>query len=100
MALRLFETKVIQEAFESEVVSALQRATDAENGGRHTLTSAFVACLFTTESVRCEDEGPQMRPTHIRATDAVRVERQTRLVVNRRGPECSEVVDSVRRVRC
>jgi hypothetical protein len=33
MALRLFGTKVVQEAFESEVVSAIQRATDAENGG-------------------------------------------------------------------
>jgi hypothetical protein len=43
MALRLFGTKVVQEAFESEVVLALQRATDAENGGRQTLTSASVA---------------------------------------------------------
>jgi hypothetical protein len=43
MALRLFGTKVIQEAFESEVVSALQRATNAKNGGRQTLMSAFVA---------------------------------------------------------
>jgi hypothetical protein len=42
MALRLFGTKVVQEAFESEVVSALQRVTDAENGGRQTLTSASV----------------------------------------------------------
>jgi hypothetical protein len=30
MALRLFGTKVVQEAFESEVVSALQRATDTD----------------------------------------------------------------------
>jgi hypothetical protein len=43
MTLRLFGTKVVQEAFESEVVSALQRATDAENGGRQMLTSACVA---------------------------------------------------------
>jgi hypothetical protein len=43
MALRLFGTKVIQAAFESEVVSALQRATDAKNRGRQTLMSASVA---------------------------------------------------------
>jgi hypothetical protein len=30
VALRLFGTKVVQEAFESEVVSALKRATDAK----------------------------------------------------------------------
>jgi hypothetical protein len=33
MALGLFGTKVVQEAFESEVVFALKRATDAENEG-------------------------------------------------------------------
>jgi hypothetical protein len=43
MALRLFGTKVIQEAFESEVILALQRATDAKNEGRQTLTLASVA---------------------------------------------------------
>jgi hypothetical protein len=43
MALRLFGTKVVQEVFESEVISALQRATYAENGGRQMLTSASVA---------------------------------------------------------
>jgi hypothetical protein len=42
MALRLFGTKVVQEALESEVVSALQRATDAENGGQQTLMSASI----------------------------------------------------------
>jgi hypothetical protein len=30
MALRLFGTKVVQEAFKSEVVSALKRATDTD----------------------------------------------------------------------
>jgi hypothetical protein len=30
VALRLFETKVVQEAFESEVVSALNRVRDAD----------------------------------------------------------------------
>jgi hypothetical protein len=30
MALRLFGTKAVQEAFESEVVSAFKQATDAE----------------------------------------------------------------------
>jgi hypothetical protein len=43
MTLRLFGTKVVQEAFESEVVSALQRATNTENGGRQTLMSTSVA---------------------------------------------------------
>jgi hypothetical protein len=33
VALRLFGTKVVQEAFESEVVSALKRAIDAEDKG-------------------------------------------------------------------
>jgi hypothetical protein len=33
MALRLFETKVIQEAFKLEVISAIKRATDAEDEG-------------------------------------------------------------------
>jgi hypothetical protein len=33
VALRLFGIKVVQEAFESEVVSALKRATDAEDEG-------------------------------------------------------------------
>jgi hypothetical protein len=48
VALRLFGTKVVQEAFESEVVSALKRATDAEDEGRQTLTSASVAWFLTT----------------------------------------------------
>jgi hypothetical protein len=39
VALRLFGTKVVQETFESEVVSALKRATNAEDKGRQTLTS-------------------------------------------------------------
>jgi hypothetical protein len=43
MALRLFGTKVIQEAFESEVVSVLKWATDAEDRGQQTLTLASVA---------------------------------------------------------
>jgi hypothetical protein len=34
VALRMFGTKVFQEAFKSEVISALKRATDAEDGGR------------------------------------------------------------------
>jgi hypothetical protein len=33
VALTLFGTKVVQEAFESEVVSVLKRATDAEDEG-------------------------------------------------------------------
>jgi hypothetical protein len=49
MALRLFGTKVVQEAFESEVVSALKRATDAEDEGRQTLTSASVAWFLIAE---------------------------------------------------
>jgi hypothetical protein len=60
MALRLFGTKVIQEAFESEVVSALQRTTDAENRGQQTLMSASVAW-----SLHCREH--QMRGQ--RATD-------------------------------
>jgi hypothetical protein len=100
VALRLFGTKVIQEAFESEVVLALKRATDAEEKGRQTLTSAYVAWFLTIESIRREDGGRLTRPTCIRATDAVRVKRQTRPMVNRRDPERSKVVDSVRRIRC
>jgi hypothetical protein len=34
VALRLFGTKVVQEAFESEVISALKQVTDAEDKGR------------------------------------------------------------------
>jgi hypothetical protein len=34
VALRLFGTKVVQEVFESEVVSALKRVIDAEDDGR------------------------------------------------------------------
>jgi hypothetical protein len=49
VALRLFGTKVVQEAFESEVVSALKRATDVEDEGRQTLTSASVAWFITAE---------------------------------------------------
>jgi hypothetical protein len=49
VALRLFGTKVVQEAFESEVVSALKRATDAEDEGRQTLTSASVVWFLTAE---------------------------------------------------
>jgi hypothetical protein len=49
MTLRLFETKVIQEAFKSNVVSALKRATDAEDEGRQTLTSASIALFLTAE---------------------------------------------------
>jgi hypothetical protein len=49
VALRLFGTKVVQEAFESEVVSVLKRATDAEDEGRQTLMSASVAWLLTAE---------------------------------------------------
>jgi hypothetical protein len=44
MALRLFEIKAVQEAFESEVVSALIWVTDAGTGGRQTLTSASIEC--------------------------------------------------------
>jgi hypothetical protein len=47
--LRLFGTKIIQEAFESEVVSALKWAIDAEDKGRQTLTSASVAWFLTAE---------------------------------------------------
>jgi hypothetical protein len=100
VALRLFGTKVIQEAFESEVVSTLKRATNAEDKGQQTLTSVSVAWFLTAESVRREGGGHQTRPKCIRATNVVRVKRQTRLMVNRRGPEWSKVVDSVRRVRC
>jgi hypothetical protein len=49
VALRLFGTKVVQEAFESEVVSALKRATDTKDEGRQTLTSASVAWFLTVE---------------------------------------------------
>jgi hypothetical protein len=49
VALRLFGTKVIQEAFESEVVSALKRATDAEDEARQTLTLVSVAWFLTVE---------------------------------------------------
>jgi hypothetical protein len=49
VALRLFGTKVIQEAFESEVVSALKRATETEDEGQQTLMSASVAWFLTTE---------------------------------------------------
>jgi hypothetical protein len=49
VTLRLFGTKVIQEAFELEVISALKRATDAEDEGRQTLTSASVAWFLTAE---------------------------------------------------
>jgi hypothetical protein len=54
MALRLFGTKVVQEAFESEVVLALQRATNAENGARQTLTSASDAPYAYTSDRRSE----------------------------------------------
>jgi hypothetical protein len=37
VALRLFGTKFVQEAFESEVVSALKWVTYAEDKGRQTL---------------------------------------------------------------
>jgi hypothetical protein len=40
VALRLFGTKVVQEAFESEVILALKQVIDAEDEGRQTLTSA------------------------------------------------------------
>jgi hypothetical protein len=43
MALRLFGTKVVQEAFESEVISTFKQATDAEKRERQTLTSVSVA---------------------------------------------------------
>jgi hypothetical protein len=49
MALRLFGTKVVQEAFKLEVVLALKRAIDAEDEGRQTLTSASVTRFLTTE---------------------------------------------------
>jgi hypothetical protein len=49
VALRLFGTKVVQEAFESEVVSALKRAIDAEDEGRQTLTTASVTWFLTAE---------------------------------------------------
>jgi hypothetical protein len=49
LALRLFGTKVVQEAFKSEVVLALKWATDAEDKGRQTLTSASVAWFLTAE---------------------------------------------------
>jgi hypothetical protein len=49
VALRLFGTKVVQEAFESEVISALKRATDAEDEGRQTLMSASVVWFLTVE---------------------------------------------------
>jgi hypothetical protein len=49
VALRLFGTKVVQEAFESEVVSALKRATDTEDEGRQTLTSASVVWFLIVE---------------------------------------------------
>jgi hypothetical protein len=49
MALGLFGTKVVQEAFESEVILALKRATDVEDEGRQTLTSASVALFLTAE---------------------------------------------------
>jgi hypothetical protein len=49
VALRLFGTKVVQEAFESEVVLALKRATDVEDEGRQTRTSASVAWFLTVE---------------------------------------------------
>jgi hypothetical protein len=55
VALRLFGTKVIQEAFESEVISALKRTTDAEDKGRQTLTSASVAWFLTVEM--CQTRG-------------------------------------------
>jgi hypothetical protein len=100
VALRLFRIKVVQEAFESEVVSALKRVTDAEDEGRQTLTSASVTWFLTAESVRHEYGGRQKCPTRIRATDAVRVKRQTHPMVNRHGPKRSKVVDSVRRIRC
>jgi hypothetical protein len=61
MALRLFGTKVVQEAFESEVVSALQRATDAENGGQQMLMLASIAW-----SLHCRERQTRGR----RATDA------------------------------
>jgi hypothetical protein len=49
VALRFFGTKVVQEAFESEVVSAIKRVTDAEDEGRQTLTSASVAWFLAAE---------------------------------------------------
>jgi hypothetical protein len=49
MALRLFGTKVVQEAFKSEVVLALKRATDAKDEGRQTLMSASVTRFLTAE---------------------------------------------------
>jgi hypothetical protein len=49
VALRLFGTKVVQEAFKSEVVLAHKRATDAEDEGRQTLTSASVVWFLTIE---------------------------------------------------
>jgi hypothetical protein len=49
VAPRLFGTKAVQEAFESEVVSALKRATDAEDEGRQTLTSVSIAWFLTVE---------------------------------------------------
>jgi hypothetical protein len=49
VALRLFGTKVIQEAFESEVVSALKRVIDAEDKGRQMLMSVSITWFLTTE---------------------------------------------------
>jgi hypothetical protein len=49
VTLRLFGTKVVQEAFESEVILAFKRATDAEDEGRQTLTSVSVAWFLITE---------------------------------------------------
>jgi hypothetical protein len=49
VALRLFGIKVVQEAFESEVGLALKRATDAEDKGQQTLTSASVTWFLTAE---------------------------------------------------
>jgi hypothetical protein len=49
VALRLFGTKVIQEAFKSEVILALKRATDAKDEGRQTLTLASITWFLTAE---------------------------------------------------
>jgi hypothetical protein len=49
VALRLSGTKVVQEAFESKVISALKRTIDAEDEGRLTLTSVSVVWFLTAE---------------------------------------------------